>query len=150
MGTSEVLGGPRWTRFGPNGPQLVRLSWTHIHHTLLPGIGPFLGPWGSQKGPFWAEMSLLGAPVVLGGPRGAKFDPNCPRLVRLGWTHAHHTLLPGIGPLLSPWGSQKGSVWTEMPLLGAPGVLAGPRGAKFDPTCPRLVRLGWTHAHHTL
>ena len=67
-------------------------------------------------------MALLGAPEVLGGPRGARFGPNCPQLVRLGWTHAHHTLLPGIGPFLGPWGSQKGPFWPEMPLLGPPGL----------------------------
>ena len=81
LGAPEVLGGPRGASFGPNCPQLVRLGWTHAHHTLLPGIGPFLGPWGSQKGPFWAEMPLLGAPVVLGGPRGARFGlADCPAM----------------------------------------------------------------------
>ena len=53
-------------------------------------------------------MPLLGPSEVLGGPRGTKFGPNCPRLVRLGWTHAHHTLWLGIGPLLGPWGAKKG------------------------------------------
>jgi len=33
-GTSEVLGGPRGTRFGPNCPPLACLGWTHGHHSL--------------------------------------------------------------------------------------------------------------------
>merc|ERR1712218_529585 len=105
LGPSEVLGGPRGTKFGPDCPPLARLGWTHGHHTLSPGIGPLLGPRGSYKGPFWPEMPLLGPSEVLGGPRGTKFGPDCPPLARLGWTHGHHTLSPGIGPLLGPQGS---------------------------------------------
>ena len=53
LGVLEVLGGPPGARFGPNCRQLVRLGWSHGYHTLWPGIGPFLGPQGHQKGPFW-------------------------------------------------------------------------------------------------
>ena len=49
-----------------------------------------------------SKSSLLGAPDVLGEPRGGGFGPNCTRLARMGWIHGHHTLWPGIGPLPRP------------------------------------------------
>ena len=45
-----------------------------------------------KKGSFGPRKAPFGALEVLGGPRGGRFDPNYPRLARLGWIHGHHTL----------------------------------------------------------
>ena len=58
----QGLVGPRGTRFGPNCCQLVWLGWNHGYQTLWPGIWPLPGPQGPQKGPFWPQKGLLGAP----------------------------------------------------------------------------------------
>ena len=42
-----------------------------------------------KKGSFGPRKAPFGAPEVLGGPRGGKFVPNCPRL---GWIHGPQTL----------------------------------------------------------
>ena len=38
------------------------------------------------------RKDLLGDLEILGGPQGARFGPNSPKLARLCWTHGHHTL----------------------------------------------------------
>ena len=45
-----------------------------------------------KKGSFGPRKAPFGALEVLGGPRGGRFDPNYPRLARLGLIHGHHTL----------------------------------------------------------
>ena len=44
---------------------------THPYHALGPLNGPLRHSWGPQKGSVRAPMALLGAPEVLGEPRGA-------------------------------------------------------------------------------
>merc|ERR1712208_66889 len=87
-------------RMPPIGPSRLD-SWSP--HTFTWYRAPS-GPPGVLKGPISARNAPFGA---LGGPRGARFGPNCPPLARLGWTHAHHTLSPGIGPFWAP-GDPKG------------------------------------------
>ena len=58
----EGLGRPGESRFGPNCRQLVWLGWNYGYQTLWPGIWPLLGPQGTQKGPIWPKMPLLGVP----------------------------------------------------------------------------------------
>ena len=85
----EGLGRPGESRFGPNCRQLVWLGWNYGYQTLWPGIWPLLGPQGPQKGLFWPQKALLGAPEGLGGPGGSSFGPNCHQLVWLGWNHGY-------------------------------------------------------------
>ena len=98
LGLWEGPEGPDFVPTAPNWPALDGLMLT-THFDLVSAPS---GPPGTLKGPVSARNAPFGA---LGGPRGARFGPDCPRLARLGWTHAHHTLWPGIGPLLGPWGS---------------------------------------------
>ena len=86
---------------GLRGPDLVPTAadwsaWVGIivYHTLLPGIRPLLGPQGLQKGSFWPKMPLLELLEGLGGPPGARFGPNCHRLLYLSWNHGRRPL-PG-------------------------------------------------------
>ena len=92
---------------GPRGPDLVPTAadwsaWAAIivYHTLWPGIGPLLGPLGPQKGSFWPKMRLGEVLEGLRGPPGARFGPNCHRLLCLSWAH-------GRGPLSGSQGPQK-------------------------------------------
>merc|ERR1712077_184632 len=69
---------PRNSRDGPNcikntSTQCAWVGRIHIMH-----LGPLKDLYGPQKGSFWLQKALLGAPVVLRGPRGARFGPNCP------------------------------------------------------------------------
>ena len=61
-----------------------------------------------KKGLFWPQNTLLGTPEVLRGPRGARFGPNCHRLVKLMIT--------------TQFGLVSGPFWPKMPLLGASEV----------------------------
>ena len=108
---NEPFWGPRRSSEGPGCPDLVPTAshwpvWVGVmvttHFDLVSAPS---GPPGTLKGPVSARNAPFG---VLGGSRGARFGPDCPRLVRLGWTHAHHTLCLGIGPLLGPRGAKKG------------------------------------------
>jgi len=105
LGLWEGPEGPDFVPTAPNWPALDGLMLT-THFDLV--SVHFCAPGGPKRALFLPEMPLLGPSEVLGGPRGTKFGPDCPRLVRLGWTHAHHTLWPGIGPLLGPRGAKKG------------------------------------------
>ena len=94
---------------GPRGPDLVPTSsdwsaWAGIivYHTLWPGIGPLLVLQGPQKSSFWLKRPLLGVLEGLGGPPGARFGPNCHRLLCLGWTHGSGPLPGGQGPQKRP------------------------------------------------
>ena len=128
-----------WSQLLPIG--LTRLEFSN--HTLW----PLLGLQGHQKGLFWPKRSLYGAPEGLRGPLGARFDPNCRQLVRLGWIHGYHTLWPGIGPFSWP---PRGPFWPKMPLLGFLEVLGGSGGAIFGPNSLELQCLDWTHGYHRL
>ena len=92
FGGPEVLSraqvGQIWSQLHPNGLQGLNI-WSP--HTLTRYQAP-LGPRGILKGSFWPRKTLLGTQEVLVGPQWARFGPNCPRMARLGWTHAHHTL----------------------------------------------------------
>jgi len=145
--------GPRRSSEGPQGPDLVP---TASHRPVWVGL-MVTTHFHLVSGPFWAP----------GGPKRARFGPKCPF-----WGPRRSSEGPG-GPDLVPTASHW-PVWvglmvtTHFDLVSAPsgppgtlkgpvsaqnapfGALGGPRGAKFGPDCPRLVRLGWTHAHHIL
>ena len=53
-----------------------------------------------KKSLFGPQNILLGAPEVLKGPWGARFSPNCHRLVKSMIT-SNHKVWPCIGPLLA-------------------------------------------------
>ena len=89
LGLWEGPEGPDFVPTAPNWPALDGLMLT-THFDLV--SVHFCAPGGPKRALFLPEMPLLGPSEVLGGPRGTKFGPDCPRLVRLGWTHAHHTL----------------------------------------------------------
>ena len=87
-------------------------SSTVIAHIEPPSLRK--RPKRGKKGPFWPEKVLSGTSEVLGGPRGTRFGPNCPRLARLSWTHGHHfDLVSGLS-----WAPE------------------GPKRAPFGPKCP--------------
>ena len=102
MAPSEPRGWPRRVVWHPKHFHTVYLGATHPYHALGPLNGPLRHSWGPQKGSFRAQMALLGAPKVLGGPRGARFGPNCLPLTRLGWTHLVS------GPFWVPGRAKKG------------------------------------------
>ena len=100
-----------------------------------------------KKGPFRPEMPLLG---LWEGPEGPDFVPTAPNWPALdGLMLTTHFDLVSVH-FCAPRGPKRALFLPEMPLLGPSEVLGGPRGTKFGPDCPRSVRLGWTHAHHTL
>ena len=97
LGAPEVLGGPWRSSEGPRALIWSQLPLADPSGRAVSGLFKDLyGTPGAPKrarfGPKRAQKTLLGAPEVLGGPRGAIFGPNCPRLAPLGWTHGHHTL----------------------------------------------------------
>ena len=94
-----------WSQLLPIG--LTRLEFSN--HTLW----PLLGLQGHQKGLFWPKRSLYGAPEGTRGPLGARFDPNCRQLVRLGWNHSYHKFWAGIGPPFGPRGAQRRPVMAQ-------------------------------------
>ena len=136
--------------FWPNCHWLVQRDDPHPYHVLGPLNGPLWHSWGPQKGPFWPRKALLGAPDVLGGPRGTYFWPNCHWLIRLAEPYPYHVLQPLQRPLWHSWGPQKGPFGPRKALLGAPGVLKGPRGTYFWPNCHWLIRLAEPYAYHVL
>ena len=84
------LGGPGSPRWAPGAPKGSVLD----QNTPFGGLG---GPPGNQ---IWSQLfgpwkALCEAPEVLRGPRGARFGPNCPRLVRLMIT-THFGLVSGL------------------------------------------------------
>merc|ERR1712024_243725 len=91
LAPSEPRGWPRRVVWHPKHFHTVYLGATHPYHALGPLNRPLRHSWGPQKGSFRARMALLGAPKVLGGPRGARFGPDCLQLARLGWTHGDPT-----------------------------------------------------------
>ena len=96
LAPSEPREQPRRAKLHQKHFHTVRLGWTHPYHAL----GPLKGPLWPPKGLVLAPKCHFGGPW---GPRravGARFGPNYPPLARLGWIHGHHTLWPGIGPLL--------------------------------------------------
>ena len=134
------LGGPRrtpgdqiWSQRPPIGPSGLESC---SPHTLTWYRAPS-GPLGALKGTVLARNAPFGA---LGGPRGARFGPDCPQLARLGRTHAHHTLVsphlvsgpfwaPGgpkrarFGPKCPFWGPRRspgGQIWSQLPPIGPP------------------------------
>ena len=140
MGPLEGHLGPKRALLGSLGAQkrpdtrpkcVATMTPTQLDQSAAIGTksGPKSGPLGPsddlrglQKGSFWPRKALLGAPEVLGGPRGFRFGPNCRRLVHLGWTHGYHTLWPGIRPLPGPRGLQKGPFW--LPRKGRTSTLS--------------------------
>ena len=123
LGAPEGLGVPWGACFWPNCHWLVQRDDPHPYHVLGPLNGPLWHSWGPQKGPFWPRKALLGAPEVLGGPRGTYFWPNCHWLIRLAEPYPYHVLQPLQRPLRHSWGPQRGNILGKRSLLGAPGVL---------------------------
>ena len=133
-------GDHRRARFGPNCRRLVRIGWTHGHHTLRVDIRPFCGGQGPnlvQKGIFWAKTGPVGAP---GGPVKPRYQAK---------VYGGHESIPG-GPIGGSWdhiwssrahrgppGPPKGISWPKRALLGAPkghfvaktSPFGGPRSA---------------------
>ena len=109
--------------FWPNCHWLVLWDDPHPYHVLGPLNGPLWQSWGPQKGPFGPRKALLGAPEVLGGPRGTYFWPNCHWLIRLAEPYPYHVLQPLQRPLRHSWGPQMGNILGKRSLLGVPGVL---------------------------
>ena len=136
--------------FWSNCHWLVQRDDPHPYHVLGPLNGPLWHFWGPQKGPFGPRKALLGAPEGLGVPWGACFWPNCHWLVQRDDPHPYHVLGPLHGPLWHSWGPQKGPFGPRKALLGAPGVLKGPRGPYFWPNCHWLIRLAEPYAYHVL
>ena len=65
-------GGPPRARRGQIWSQLLPIVLTGLesfYHTLWPGLGPFLGPQGPKKGPFFAQNAPFRDPE---GPRRAQ------------------------------------------------------------------------------
>ena len=114
-----------WSQLLPIG--LTRLEFSN--HTLW----PLLGLQGHQKGLFWPKRSLYGAPEGLKGPLGARFDPNCRQLVRLGWIHGYHKIWAGIGPPFRPQGAQKRPA--KMTLFGPRWAHMGPKFKMLQTYC---------------
>ena len=105
-------------------------------------------------------MPLLGALDVLGGPRGTRFGPNCPRLVRLGWTQKEAKRArfgqkrsfrglqkssegpggPDLVPTARHWPAWVGlMVTTHFDLvLGPFWAPGGPKRAHFGPNVPNF------------
>ena len=77
--------GPFWPPLSPgnsrDGPNCIKntstqCAWVgriHIMH-----LGPLKDLYGPQKGSFWLQKALLGAPEVLGGPWGPDLVPTAP------------------------------------------------------------------------
>ena len=65
----------------PLGPELVPTAtgwsnWMGCIHTMC--LGPLKDLYGPQKGSFWPQKALLGAPEVLEGPWGPDLVPTAP------------------------------------------------------------------------
>ena len=116
--------GTFWAKTGPfgapGGPEEAQYKakvcgYHEFDQTVAVGTksgtpGPSEDLRGPQKGILRPKQALTGR-KALGARLGARFGPNCRRLVRMGWSHGYHTLWPGIGPLLGPQGPQKGPFW---------------------------------------
>ena len=103
--SSHVLTYVYWTNFGYTLIDLLACVPYYSMHVLNKHEGlskkkktvlAHMEPPSSRKqakrvrlGP---KRTLLGAPDVLGEPRGGRSGPNYTRLARLGWIHGHHTL----------------------------------------------------------
>ena len=145
LGALEVLGGPWRSSEGPKGPDLVSTAtgwsnWVGNIHIMCSGL----------------LRDLYGTP---GPPKRARFCPKRgPQRAPGGQTWSRLPPISSFG--LDSW-SPHTLTWYRTPsgptgALNEP-VLAhyAPFGAlggetKFGPNCPGLVRLGWTHVHHTL
>ena len=136
MAPSEPRGWPRRVVWHPKHFHTVYLGATHPYHALGPLNGPLRHSWGPQKGSFRTQMALLGAPEVLGGPRGARFGPDCPPLARLGWTHGHHTLSPGIGPFWAPGDPKRARFGPKCPFWGSGRAPRGQISSRLPPIGP--------------
>ena len=147
VGANKTVSSRSWK--GPNDPKTLPRGMIHNYKSCWPTLGPYRYLRGAPKGPFGLKQALTGR-KALGARLGARFGPNCRRLVRLGWSHGYHTLWPGIGHLLGPQGPQEGPFWPQMPLMGVLEVLRGHGGAILGPNSLGLLCLGWTHGYYTL
>ena len=139
-----ALGRPRRVDWHPKHFHTVCLGGTHPYHVLGPLTRPLWHSQGPQKGPFWPRKTLLGAPEVLGQPRGPDLIPNA-----TGWSNwvgrihimcsgpfRDHYGTPGapkravlaqIGPFGDPggpWAAPGGLIWAQVPLVGPTGWAA--------------------------
>ena len=132
----KALGARLEARFGPNCCRLVRLGWSHGYHTLWPGIGPFLGPQGPQKGPFCPKCSLWGSWRSSEGTEGPYWVPTpsgCCAWVGLMVTTdfglVSSLFLAAIlifGPIWAPRGPKKGHLELNWALLGPLAAMKRP------------------------
>ena len=150
LGPSEVIRGPRETRFGPDCPRLVRLGWTHAHHTLWPGIGPLLGPRGAKKG-YFAPVPKFPRPNFVMEFFCFKYRlVGCPEH-RSGIPCSSSTVIANLEPPSSRKRSKtgkKGLFGPQNTLLGALEVLGRPRGPVFCPTATGWS--SWVSRIHTM
>ena len=127
VGANKTVSSRSWK--GPNDPKTLPRGMIHNYKSCWPTLGPYRYLRGAPKDPFGLKQALT-VRKALGARLGARFGPNCRRLVRLGWSHGYHTLWPGIGPLLGPQGAPKG------PVLALNAPFRGPgwtRRARFGP-----------------
>merc|ERR1712218_59047 len=115
--------GPFWpplslgnSRDGPNFIKntSTQCTWVGGIHTMH--LGPLQDLYGPQKGSFWLQKALLGAPEVLGGPREARFGPSCPPELD-SWST--HTLTYYRAPF-GPQGALKGLDLAQKGPFGGP------------------------------
>ena len=140
VGANKTVSSRSWK--GPNDPKTLPRDMIHNYKSCWPTLGPYRYLRGAPKGPFGLRQGLTGI-KALGARLEARFGPNCCRLVRLGWSHGYHTLWPGIGPfswpprapkgpvlaLNAPYGGpggprrvRRGHIWSQLPLIGLPGL----------------------------
>ena len=102
----------------------------HIMH-----LGPLKDLYGPQKGSFWLQKALLGAPEVLGGPWRPDLVPTAPHwpLVRL-MVKTHFDLISG--PFWAPGGFKRAPFCPERAFWGTPRSSEGPNGPDLVPTAP--------------
>ena len=131
VGANKTVSSRSWK--GPNDPKTLPRDMIHNYRSCWPTLGPYRYLRGAPKGPFGLKQALTGR-KALGARVGARFGPNCHRLVRLGWSHGYHTFWPGNGPLLVPQGPQKGPFWPNMPVLAQNASFGSPGGPRRVPT----------------
>ena len=78
-------------------------------------LGPLKDLYGPQKGSFWLQKALLGAPEVLGGPWGPDLVPTAPNWS--DWVGVMVTTHFGLvlGLFLAPGNPKRAIICTKLP-----------------------------------